>query len=95
MARSGHVDPTELTAALDSVGLAGQVSLVDSLVRLGSEHAVRRELEDSQRAVLEATDTPMVELPKFPGGIDLPALYDMARTLSEARNGMPRNVMSK
>lgn len=83
-ARTGRIDASKVAASLAKVGLGDRAGMVDELVSLGADHAVRRELEDSQRAVLDDTDTSLVELPKFPGGVDLAALYDMAATLRTA-----------
>ncbi len=45
--------------------------------------AVRRALEDSQRAIVADLDVPSYELPRLPGGADLGALYEFAALLKD------------
>ena len=48
-----------------------------------AQHAERVELEQTERRRLDTTDQPIYELPEMNGGIDLGALYAMARILRE------------
>src|SRR3954452_19843647 len=72
--RSRHGSPAEDT----------WVSRVaDGLIQEGTDHALRVELERTERTDLAAIGRPMAELPALPGGIDLGALYDLAELLLE------------
>jgi anion-transporting ArsA/GET3 family ATPase len=57
--------------------------LADGLIREGTDHALRVELERTERTDLAAIGRPMAELPALAGGIDLGALYDLAELLLE------------
>ncbi len=96
LVRSQELTPEQLAgteraavaADLRAAGLedldAGQVdTLVDSLVTEGREHAERRALETSQRALVAALGVPTYELPRHPQGVDLGALYELAALLRE------------
>ena len=61
--------------------------LVDGLLAEAHDHAVRRELEDSQRAVVAGLGVPVHELPRLAGGIDLGGLYELAADLKEGGLG--------
>jgi anion-transporting ArsA/GET3 family ATPase len=77
------VDAAAVAADLAGVGLDGDRALVDSLVAEGREHAERRELEASQRALVGGIGVPTYELPRLPEGVDLGALYELAGRLRE------------
>jgi anion-transporting ArsA/GET3 family ATPase len=79
----GTVDQTALAKALGSAGIEATAELVESLVAEGRDHAVRRRLEDSQRAVVDRIDVPTYELGQLPGGVDLGGLYELAGILKE------------
>ncbi len=55
--------------------------LADSLLEEAHDHAVRRELEDAQRAIVAERGVPTYELPRLAGGIDLGALHEIAGDL--------------
>jgi len=57
--------------------------LVDGLLEEGHDHAERRQLEDTQRALVEQLGVPTYELPRMPGGVDLAGLYELAELLRE------------
>lgn len=78
---AGTVDEAALTKALASAGIDATPALVESLVAEGRDHAERRELEDSQRALVEKVGLPTYELAKLPGGVDLAGLYELAESL--------------
>lgn len=80
---AGTVDEGGLAKALGSAGIDATPALVHSLVAEGRDHAERRELEDSQRALVGTLDLPTYELPKLPGGVDLAGLYELAESLCE------------
>ncbi len=76
------VDRGRLVASLEKVGIEADDTLVEGLIAEGRHHAERRELEDSQRGLVEAADVPSYELPHLPGGVDLGGLYELADVLT-------------
>jgi anion-transporting ArsA/GET3 family ATPase len=80
-ARAGSLDRPELQQQLEAGGIEVDDALVDGLVDEARDHAERRALEDSQRAVVATLDVPTYELPRLPQGIDLGALYELAGRL--------------
>ena len=81
--RDDGVDPTQITSDLKRAKVDVDAALVASLLDEASDHAVRRQLEDEQRAVVEAEDLPTYELPRLASGIDRGALIDLAQMLRE------------
>jgi anion-transporting ArsA/GET3 family ATPase len=79
----GTVDESALAKAIGSAGIDATKALVHSLVAEGRDHAERRRLEDSQRALVGTLGLPTYELPKLPGGVDLAGLYELAEALCE------------
>jgi anion-transporting ArsA/GET3 family ATPase len=77
----GTVDQAALAKALGSAGVDATPELVQALVAEGRDHAERRRLEDSQRALVEAIGVPTYELPQLAGGVDFGGLYELAETL--------------
>ncbi len=77
------VDNQQLSKTLDSVGIATTPAIVATLISEGRDHAERRELEDSQRALIAELDVPSLELPRLPGGVEYEGLYDLAAILRE------------
>lgn len=80
-ARAGTLDRGRVAADLATAGLAATDDLVDGLLAEAHDHAERRALEDSQRAVVAELDRPSYELPRLPGGVDLGGLYELAGEL--------------
>jgi len=80
---AGTVDQTALAKALTASGIDASPALVQSLVAEGRDHAERRRLEDSQRALVEQIGIPTYELAKLAGGVDLGGLYELAESLCE------------
>jgi anion-transporting ArsA/GET3 family ATPase len=78
-----RVDETALAKALGSAGIDATPELVHSLVSEGRDHAERRRLEDSQRALVDAIGIPSYELAQLPGGVDVAGLYELAESLCE------------
>ncbi|MGY2877135.1 anion-transporting ArsA/GET3 family ATPase [Marmoricola sp. URHA0025 HA25] len=79
----GTVDEVALAKALSSAGIDATPELVGTLVAEGRDHAERRRLEDSQRALVEQIDVPAYELDLLAGGVDLGGLYELAESLRE------------
>jgi anion-transporting ArsA/GET3 family ATPase len=79
----GTVDREALAASLEKAGISADDELVDGLLDEGHDHAERRQLEDSQRALVEQLGVPTYELPLMPGGVDLAGLYELAEQLCE------------
>ena len=82
-ARAGTIDAATVAAELKAAGIESDDELVDGLLAEARDHAVRRALEDSQRAVVAGLDVPTYELPRLPGGADLGGLYELAASLKE------------
>jgi anion-transporting ArsA/GET3 family ATPase len=82
-ARAGTLDRALIESQLKAGGIELEDDLVEGLLAEAHDHAERRGLEDSQRAVVEKLDVPTYELPRLPQGIDLGALYELADTLRE------------
>ncbi|TIC89187.1 ArsA family ATPase [Nocardioides sp. GY 10113] len=80
-ARAGRLDRALIEADLDRAGLPHDDTLVTGLLAEAHDHAERRALEDSQRAVVAGLGVPSYELPRFAGGIDLGALYELAAVM--------------
>jgi hypothetical protein len=55
--------------------------LVSGLLAEARDHAERRALEDSQRALVDDLGVPTYELPRLAGGVDLGGLYELAADL--------------
>ena len=79
----GTVDREALVASLEKDGISADDELVDGLREEGHDHAERRQLEDTQRALVEQLGAPTYELPLLPGGVDLAGLYELAEALCE------------
>ena len=79
----GTVDQTALAKALGSAGVDATPALVEALVAEGRDHAERRRLEDSQRALVEKIGVPTYELGQLAGGVDLGGLYELADSLRD------------
>lgn len=87
-ARAGTLDRDRIEADLRAGGVGGDDAstldgLVDGLASEAADHAERRALEDSQRAVVAGLDVPSYELPRLTGGMDLGGLYELAGLLRE------------
>jgi len=74
----GTVDEKALAKAVGAIGLKAPATLVKQLVAEGRDHAERRYLEDSQRAIVESIGVPTYELPQLAGGVDMAGLYELA-----------------
>ncbi|RYC05442.1 ATPase [Nocardioides zhouii] len=79
--RDDVVDPTAIISDLKRAKVDVDAALVASLVDQARDHAVRRQLEDEQRALVAAEDLPTYELPRLAGGIDRGALLELAQLL--------------
>ncbi len=81
--RADEVDPAALAADLKAQGVDADEDLVGGLLTEARDHAERRSLEESQRALVRELDAPSYELPRLPGGVDLGGLYELAAELKE------------
>ncbi len=82
--RAGTLDAGAIADDLAGVGVDGALvrdGLVDGLLAEAHDHAVRRELEDAQRAVVADLGVPVHELPRLTDGVDLGGLYELAADL--------------
>lgn len=76
-------DLPALAAALAAAGLGDTGQLAADLAAELAEHADRVELQDRERAELDAAGQPIYELPLITEGIDLAALYRLAAELRD------------
>lgn len=83
LAAAGRLDKDAVRADLESVGVATTKALVDGLAAEARDHAERRALEESQRALVAELGVPTYELERLAGGVDLGGLYDLAATLRD------------
>ncbi len=81
LARTGAIDADQLARNLSEVHLEATPDLVAYLVAEGHAHAVRRELEETQRALVADLGLPTWELPRLADGIDLTGLQELAGLL--------------
>ena len=79
----GDVDRASLQKTLTRAGLDADDALLDVLLDEGRDHAQRRDLEDAQRALVEKTGVPSVELPRLASGVDMGGLSELATVLEE------------
>ncbi len=89
-ARAGTLDDGQVRDHLAAAGLNGtriRDGLVDGLLAAAHDHAVRRELEDAQRAVVDGLGVPVHELPRLAAGVDLGGLYELAEDLKDGGLG--------
>jgi len=82
-ARAGKLDRAEIAEQLEAGGIDVDDTLVDGLLAEARDHAERRALEDSQRALVKELDVPTYDLPRLPQGIDLGSLYELAGLMRE------------
>lgn len=82
-ARAGKIDRAAVARDLKTAGIEADDVLIDGLLSEAHDHAERRALEDSQRAIVDDLDVPHYELPRLPGGVDLGGLYELAAALKE------------
>jgi len=85
-ALAGTLDVANVRAGIKAASLPPRLSIdkvVDALLTEANEHAQRVALEQTERQRLGATDQPIYELPEMNGGIDLGALYALARLLRQ------------
>jgi anion-transporting ArsA/GET3 family ATPase len=81
--REDRVAARTVAADLKRAGIADSQAPVAGLLAEARDHAERRALEDTQRAVVHDLDVPTYELPRLVGGIDLGGLYELAGQLRE------------
>ncbi|MBO0846590.1 MAG: ArsA family ATPase [Nocardioides sp.] len=81
--RAGQVTKRKVAADLSRAGLTGSGEMVLGLLAEARDHAERRALEDTQRALVEKLEVPTYELPLLVSGIDLGALYELAGLLRD------------
>ncbi len=82
-AQAGDIDRSLVAADLKAAGIDADDALIAGLMTEARDHAVRRALEDSQRAIVAGLGVPTYELPRLPGGADLGALYEFASLLKD------------
>jgi anion-transporting ArsA/GET3 family ATPase len=80
---SGELPRDLVEQDLRSLGVDPTPGLIDGLFAEARGHSERRILEDEQRKHISALDLPTYEVPRYPGGVDLGVLYEMAAELCE------------
>lgn len=83
---AGEITPDDVLEGMKAAGLPKKIeteAAAAALIGEAADHAERVALEQSQRARLDVLDQPIYELPEMAGGIDLSALYALARMLRE------------
>ncbi len=82
-ARAGTLDIAAIAADLKGAGVEidAEDPFVEALADEARDHAERRGLEDTQRALIEDLGVPTYELPRLATGVDLGALYELAAAL--------------
>jgi anion-transporting ArsA/GET3 family ATPase len=83
-ARKGELDRASIGDDLVAAGVQVTDGLVEELADEARDHAVRRALEDAQRALVKKLAVPTYELPRLAQGVDLGSLYELAATLRDA-----------
>ncbi|QCC78808.1 ATPase [Nocardioides daphniae] len=82
-AASGTLDGDAVARGLSTAGLEPDPALVDTLLAQGRDHALRLELEATQRQVVEGVGVPTYALPQLVDGVDLGGLYELAALLKD------------
>lgn len=82
-ARSGRLDTEAIATGLAAAGLPADDAVVGLLTGEAAAHAERAALQKRQRAAVAELGRPTYELPRYPDGIDLAALYELAEALTE------------
>lgn len=85
-ALTGTLDIADVQSGVRAAALPSRLSterVATALMTEANEHAQRVALEQTERHRLSATDQPIYELPEMNGGIDLGALYALARLLRQ------------
>ena len=80
-ARDETIDAQAIAAELKAAGVEADDGLVSGLLAEARDHAELRDLEDSQRKLVDELGVPTYELPRLPEGIDLGGLYELAAEL--------------
>ena len=83
LAGAGKLDKEAVRADLERVGVSTTKALVDGLAAEARDHAERRALEETQRALVQQMGVPTYELERLAGDIDMGALYDLAATMRD------------
>ena len=78
---SAAVDESVVAEILESVNLPAESA--PGLLHGGRAHIERQELQNEQRAVLEASKQHLVNVPRIAGGVDVAALAELAPYLKE------------
>lgn len=76
---SGRLTSESVATSLSRTTL--DQSAAPALLAGGKAHLERLRLQSAQRAILQDTDPPMIELPSLNDGIDLGALFELAEKL--------------
>jgi len=81
LAAARALPETELRDGLLAASIEPTAATLRALADEAADHAARVALQDSERQRLVDTGRPIMELPLLAGGVDLAALYTLARDL--------------
>lgn len=87
LAAARELPEVQLVQGLRDAGIDPRPEVLKALEDEAADHAVRVELQDSERLRLHDTGLPILELPLLAGGIDMAALYTLAQDLHS--QGLP------
>jgi anion-transporting ArsA/GET3 family ATPase len=82
-AAAGRIDLAELAGGLKAAGLEPDEATIAALAAEAADHARRVQLEQQERATLEALDRPTYEIPLVADAGEMSGLYEIAERLSE------------
>jgi anion-transporting ArsA/GET3 family ATPase len=82
-ARRGSLDRDAIGSGLRAAGIEPSGSVIDHLVDEAAAHAGRIALDEMQRTAVRSLERLTYELPHLADGVDLAALYDLARALRD------------
>ncbi|HET7477286.1 MAG TPA: ArsA-related P-loop ATPase [Dermatophilaceae bacterium] len=80
---AGKVDRDGVKGDLAAAGVAADADMVDALVALGADHAVRVDLERTEAEVVAELGLPTYRLPSIAEGIDPGSVRELADELAE------------
>jgi hypothetical protein len=77
----GDIPMRKVRAGLESAGIEASDSLLDRLQTEARDHVTRVQLQRREQERLTSVDTPLIELPFLPDGVDVGGLYELAAVM--------------
>jgi anion-transporting ArsA/GET3 family ATPase len=84
---AGKLTPAAVVKGLAKVGVETTTATATGLLDEAKDHLARLQLQEHQQKIVNGLGPPVIELPRLTDGIDLGALYDLARELQA--QGLP------